>query len=233
MTPNTLLHHICAALMVGAFVFSGLVTHGTSEWFASSSGFAATVLLFYAHAVQTHEKSVGSLPYLRYPGLAWLSRTVFSLKLWAAASVAGLTLHWLVQGGIPVEPNRWVLGGALTVVVSWLVASHQRESRELELRRSMLKDFLFAWAKAAPPAVKAERMKWVGSEEWLQGLSSLAVDLSLNEACFSYDILIALDWFRDAPRCAVPHASFRERFELSRSQSAANPRQAPYVSARP
>ncbi|KWU19096.1 hypothetical protein AS149_12680 [Burkholderia cenocepacia] len=212
MSPNKLLQHICAALLVGAFIFSGLVTHDTSDCLSVSAGFAAAALLFYARTVQAHAQAGESLEYLRYPGLDWLSRAVSSPIMWAVAALTGLLTNWTVLGRIPDVPNRWLLLGVVVVVVPWLAVSHQRETRELDVRRSIVKDLLFAWAAQAGPDIKSARSKWVSSEEWLRGLSSCTADLGLSEAKLPYDVLEGLDWFVQAPRCVVQDARLRARF---------------------
>lgn len=214
MSPSALLRLICVSLLIGAFVFAGLVTHSVSEWASSSAGFVGAVLNFYASVVQLHEASATSLAYRRYPGLGWLLRTIGTPVLWLASGFVGVTASWLVAAAVPPAPDRWLLGGALATLVLILIVSHSRETARLEARRSMLKELLFSWAMSARPELARRRAEWVASEAWLVGLSDAAADLGVNEAQFGFDALDALHWFQDSPRCAVPDDALRNEFAV-------------------
>jgi len=214
MSPSALLRLICVSLLIGALVFAGLVTHSVSEWASSSAGFASTVLNFYAGVVQLHEASATSVAYRRYPGLRWFLRTIGSPVPWLASGFVGVAASWLVTAVVPAAPDRWLLGGALGTLVLSLIVSHSRETARLDARRSMVKELLFAWAMSARPELARRRTEWVASEAWLFGLSDVAADLGVNEARFGFDVLDALHWFQDSPRCAVPDHALRNEFAV-------------------
>lgn len=214
MSPSAMLRLICVSLLIGAFVFAGLVTHSVSEWASSSAGFAAAVLNFYTSVVQLHEASVTSLAYRRYPGLGWFLRTIGTPALWLASGFVGVAASWLVTAAVPAAPDRWLLGGALATLVLTLIVSHSRETVRLEARRSVVKELLFSWAMSARPELARRRTEWVASEAWLLGLSDVAADLGVSEARFGFDALDALHWFQDSPRCAVPDHALRNQFAV-------------------
>lgn len=212
MSPSALLRLVCVSLLIGAFVFAGLVTHDVSEWASSSAGFAAALLNCYSSVVRLHEVSARSLAYRRYPGLGWFLRTIGSPGIWLSSVLAGASASWLMTGAAPAAPDRWLLGAALVTLVFALLLSHARETARLESRRSMVKELLFSWAKAARPELARRRTEWVASEAWLFGLSDVAADLGVSEARFGFDALDALHWFQDSPRCAVPDHALRAQF---------------------